>query len=249
MAAPEDRQLVHQVREPEIWLPTVPRPELPLGLVQPPAAEFPSFSHEDLRRIKAEGWARVGVVSAIIRESDGNILMLEHKKSVEPGKTPEGALGVMSETSRADLARVETTIDTIHRAVQGELGLEYPSQLELKAYATTPWIYTSWVVGANHEDQHALAVSIGLVVPDEHAARINPFINSTEIRRAHFQPVEKAMNMRNLRPGVAKWIETMQREGMLDPEAATSKLDLQTAQPMGSEEDDHLDVRFDQLDL
>lgn len=173
---------------------------------------FPHATVDDLRQLQEMGWSRLGVATAVVNER-GELLMLEHAESY---KHREGAVGPVMETTRVRAGEVESTEQTMYRALQEELGVESPEELSLRARILYGWTLHRWPVGFKVMAEHVLGINPVVVIPDDKADKIGRFINTDEIRRAEFMPVERVMIHERLRPGVLEWLGGLTSRGLLD---------------------------------
>ena len=189
------------------------------GTLQPKFARemLPELSADDVKKMQASGWARAGVIAAIIDHS-GKILMLEHKGS---DKSPDGALGPLSETSQLARTntgiRVESTAHTLSRALLEELGVKDPPQLGLTARKIGAWVLNNWPVGINYDGQRALAVCpVVHIGAEAQAELLRTFEGTDEIRDIVFMHPRDILNYPLTRPGTREWLQEVMSSGMLN---------------------------------
>jgi hypothetical protein len=178
---------------------------------------LPSATAADLRLLRWQGWMRFGIVAAIIDDSQ-RFLMLEHRVSA---KNLAGALGPMAETTQ--LAKtpsgvvVESTEETLARALREELGLNDPEGIDLHARPRGAWELYSWPVGVDYGDQQALAVCPVLRISDEQGESIEgQFTGTPEIRHMRFMTLDEIEQQHNLRPGTEGWLGAVATSPLMD---------------------------------
>jgi hypothetical protein len=176
---------------------------------------LPEPSVDDVRALRAAGWARMGIVTAIIDKS-GRIMMLEHEES---DKTPQGALGPLAET--AQYARtesgivIETTSQTLSRAIAEELAIDDPASLDLRAKRVGAWTLNQWPVGVAHGGQWAMAVC-----PVVHIGRrskrelLEGFAGAEEIKAIRFMDPHDIVAHSLTRPGTREWVRDVMASGL-----------------------------------
>lgn len=184
-----------------------PDVHVPPGLLdQAHRRMFPHMTLDDLRVLMDHGWARAGVATAVVNER-GEVLMLDHAESP---KLTEGAVGPLMETSRVHLSEgvVESTEQTIHRALQEELGIEDPEKLKLRARLYGAWTLHGWQAGDKKTGEMVFGVNPVVVMPNEVADTMKrrPFVKTDEIRTATFHAPEIIQHIPKLRPGVLGWL-------------------------------------------
>src|SRR5258708_4573417 len=84
---------------------------LPLNLL--PSADGPMFPHpttDDINHLRGVGYVGLGVAATIIK--NGKLLVVEH---VGSDRTREGAIGPVTETTKASGTRVESVEVTLQR--------------------------------------------------------------------------------------------------------------------------------------
>lgn len=202
------------------------RPELAADTLPRPTAA-------DLRQLAAQGWMRFGIVAAVV-DDHRRIMMLEHRPS---SKTPAGALGPLAET--AQLGRVdgkiavETTEETLARAVSEELG-QSPPTLQLRARKVGSWELNSWPVGINHGNQRAFGVCPVVHVTGDERERIeDEFAGTEEIRAVRFMTPEQIDGYHNVRPGTNLWLGTVAASPLMDlPPEESLWISLPPATPL-----------------
>lgn len=218
------------------------------GKLQPKYARemLPELTADDVRQMKVSGWARTGIIAAIIDHS-GKILMLEHKGS---DKSPDGALGPLSET--AQLAhtttgiRVESTAHTLSRAILEELGVKDPQQLGLRARKVGGWILNNWPVGIEYDGQRALAICpVVHIDADAQAELLREFEGTDEIRDIVFMHPQDILNYPLTRPGTHEWLKNVMDSGLLkDSPSKLAEVKLPDPQPL----EGGVDIKMHSLD-
>lgn len=168
---------------------------------------LPSASTADLRMLRAQGWMRYGIVAAIVDDRQ-RIMMLSHRHSA---KTPGGALGPLAETAQVGRSQggvvVETTQETLARALREELGQEDPTKVALRARRTGSWRLNSWPVGTNFGAQRAFAVCPIAHITGEQRQRLqDEFPGTEEIDAVRFMTADQIDEYNNVRPGTRAWL-------------------------------------------
>jgi hypothetical protein len=219
---------------------------LPQGLRPELASDtFPRVSVPDLSQLKRTGWARFGIVAAVVDEQQ-RIMMLEHRPS---DKTPAGALGPLAETSQLARTRnglqVEHAAETLARGFKEELGTD-PTQLQLVAKKVGSWALNSWPVGALYTNQQAFAVCPVVRVGAEQRDRlVGEFTGTDEISAVRFMTTDEIRRQENVRTGTHAWLGDVAASGLMEVPADDS-FDLQlTGSTMPA---DALDIKFHLLE-
>jgi hypothetical protein len=199
-------------------LTTRPKLAVPNRFLPEQATEmFPAGKATDLTEMKRAGWARLGIVAAVVDDRQ-QILMLAHRASA---KSPHQALGPLAETAqRAREGRgiqVESTAHTLSRAILEELGVRDPASLRLTARMAGAWAINRWPVGIRHPDQSALAVCPVVHIGAEGREQlIDTFAGTEEIEAIAFMDPGDIVTHDNLRPGVYDWLSDIAASGQLD---------------------------------
>jgi hypothetical protein len=178
---------------------------------------FPAGSATDLTEMKQAGWARLGIVAAVVDDRQ-QLLMLTHQASA---KSPHQALGPVAETTqRAREGRdvqIESTAHTLSRAILEELGVRDPSSLLLTARRAGAWALNRWPVGIRHPGQSALAVCpIVHIGAEAREQLLDTFTGTEEIQSIAFMDPAAIVAHDNLRPGVHDWLNDIAATGQLD---------------------------------
>ena len=218
------------------------------GTLQPKYARemLPELTADDVRLMKASGWARTGIIAAIIDHS-GKILMLEHNGS---DKSPDGALGPLSETAQlahtAAGIRVESAAHTLSRAILEELGVKDPKQLGLRARRIGGWALNNWPVGIGYGGQRALAICpVVHIDADAQSELLRTFEGTDEIRDIVFMHPRDILNYPSTRPGTREWLQGVMASGLLkDPPSKLAEVALPDPQPL----EGGVDIKMHSLD-
>lgn len=186
---------------------------------------LPHATIEDLKALKATGFVRFGLVTAVLTES-GQIMMLRHNAS---SKTNQDALGPLAETSQIvngqTPPRPESTKETFLRSLSEEIGIEEPDSIEgVRAKTLGAWTLFSWPVGVNHEAQYAAAISPVLLIDDELADRFrDEFKPNEEASEIIFRDPNELFTERNLRPGTLKWLGAVASSNLFLPDTYNTR--------------------------
>jgi hypothetical protein len=207
---------------------------------------LPSLQSEDLSYIKDAGWARVGIVAAVMDERH-HLLMLKHKQSA---KTTEGMLGPLAETAQVTKANgninIETTAHTLSRAVFEELGVIEPSTLELRARRVGAWTINRWPVGVNHDGQIGLAVCpVVHIGSGEREMLMDTFSETEEITAIDFMDMEDVAAERLVRPGTHAWLHDIVASNLHSvPVTEREPIDFPDPSPLQGA----VDIKFKDID-
>lgn len=179
------------------------RPELEPSIAQ---AEIPALHDDELRGLYHEGWQRIGIV-AFIADTQGNLLLLEHRES---DKTTEGMWGPLGETSKVRLQdeawEIESPTQTLLRGFTEELDIEC-SASDFLATEETPYFTASWPIGVSRPDEFAFAICPVVVVSDHLKASIEASTGKDEVKSAVFLPYTDIKLLSSLRPGTNEWLD------------------------------------------
>jgi len=200
--------------------------------------QLPSLDSDDLRFLKAQGWARVGIVSAVaveVPDAQTRLLMLQHRPS---DKTPGGAWGPLAET--AQLARsdngmitVERTAHTLSRALREEVGVADPMRLQLTAKTAGSWVLNNWPIDVSYANQWALAVCPVVYLDDAERERLqDTFVPTEEITAITFMTPEEIVSETNVRPGTHNWARDAHVGLTTFAAAERTTLELPSSQPL-----------------
>lgn len=178
---------------------------------------LPNLTYEMLDELKRGGWKTVGLMVAFT-DSDGNIMLLEHNAR---DKNEPGVLGPLGETSQYSGPIIEQPIQTLFRGIQEELAVQRPTELDFWIYQSGGWIVNQWPRGKCYTGEFACAISFPVFVPDE----IKNYLlaiphGSEEVCGLDFYSPEAIFSMPepDLRPGTKKWLEQLDRAGVLTPQ-------------------------------
>ena len=201
-------------------------------------ASLPAPSMTDLAQLKEGGWSRFGIVAAVTNEK-GEVLMLEH---VASPKTPEGSLGPLAETAvyrrnGQNGWEVETVAETLRRSLQEEMGIEQPETIGLATLPRGSWTLDCWPVGGAFIDSYAFAVCPVVLVPRESESFFRRFVNTPEIRRAAFIPLEEilAAPSQALREGTQDWALSIQASRLISQRTGFTPLEFSLRDTNSSE--------------
>jgi hypothetical protein len=197
---------------------------------------LPEPSIDDVRALGAAGWARLGIVAAVM-DGGGRIMMLEHKAS---DKTPDGALGPLAETTQFTHTEtgivIESTAHTLARAIKEELAIADPNDFELYAKKIGAWTLNNWPVGIGHNGQRALAIC-----PVVHISRrsrrelIDTFAGTEEIRAITFMEPHDIVTHALTRSGTSEWVNDIMASGLADSyNRQLSRVALPSPQPLAN---------------
>jgi hypothetical protein len=206
---------------------------------------LPVISPEDLTTVRVSGWARVGIVAAIIDDRD-RLLMLDHHPN---DKLAESALGPLAETSQAfrdeGNLHIESAVQTLARGIREELGLADPGTLDLQAQPVGAWITSTWPVGDRHEQQQALAICpIVHIGPRQREALLDTFKPTEEIQAVRFINPADIVAEHRTRPGTAAWLGNVMASRLLwQPRQRRTSVML----PTGPVRSHGQDIRFDRI--
>lgn len=206
---------------------------------------LPNPTEADLRQLAAQGWMRFGIVVALI-DDRRRIMMLEHRPSA---KAPTGALGPMAETAQLSRLRdevtVETTVQTLARAIREELGRD-PTGTPLRARKVGSWELTKWPVGYSYGDQQAFGISPIVHVTREQRDRIqDEFTGTEEISGVQFMSLDQ-IGERNVRPGTHIWLGLVANSPLMDVSPEES---LELFLPSGTAMPGAVDARLQEVIL
>lgn len=180
---------------------------------------LPHFEPETLSRLKRDGWARLGLVAAVLDERQ-HLLMLSHKQS---DKTPAGALGPLAETSQISQPtegspQVETVAHTLARGIKEELGVSDPSELELTGRRFGAWLLNAWPVGTQYATETALAICpVVHISKERRESLLDTFTETEEIDGIKFMPLDDVATEKAVRPGTHAWLKSVGASDLLDP--------------------------------
>lgn len=188
---------IHRFRGEEERLSTVP----PLT----DADVLPALSLERVRELRDDGWKAVGTLTALVTLSK-KVILVEHSASK---KTPEGALGPLAETSllfQGIPPRVETTAETVGRAVAEEFGITSPLEV-VAPEQQAAWLEHAWPVGLNEPGNRAFGICPVLLCVNH------------EVILDEFQPSEETNGVQLIdfgdaptgivRPGTQEWLQVV----------------------------------------
>lgn len=227
----------------------VPRLDFAPVSLHPERAQtsLPSPSAGDLRVLRAQGWSRFGIVAAVVDDRQ-RIMMLSHRGSA---KVPIGALGPMAETAQIGCIEgrvaVETTQDTLARALREELGQDNPTKVALRARHAGSWELNFWPVGTNFGAQRAFAVCPIVHITGEQRERLqDEFVGTEEISALRFMAPDQIDECDNIRPGTRAWLGTVAASPLLELRPGDS-VDLEL--PLGLALPQAVDARLQEVSL
>jgi len=211
-------------------------------------SQLPHADAADLRYLKAKGWARYGVVAAVVSETPSDqprLLMLEHRPS---DKSPASAWGPLAET--AQLARsgdkiiVESSAHTLARAFAEEVGVTDVSQLQLMGKEVGAWVLNAWPVGTSYANQQALAVCPVVHLDEEQCEAIQDMFEPTEeITAITFMTPNEIGQQQVVRPGTKEWLRDVHLGLITMGAAGHSPLELPDPTPLAGA----VDIKFNSL--
>lgn len=200
--------------DPRLLEPTLPVPET---LRPRSGVSLPGLNRETLDELGRLGWARVGLMVAVIDPS-GGIMMLEHNRRA---KNAADTLGPLGETSQEAGPVIEQPVGTLFRGFREELVVKRPEDLELWIRSEAGWVINQWPRGDAHPGEFACAISFPIFISDSVRAYLESIPRGTEeIKRLYgFMPAEsiQAQPDERLRPGVKDWLGQLAAANLLDP--------------------------------
>lgn len=169
------------------------------------AREIVALSDLELRGLYRDGFSRVGVLPLIL-DSNGNILLLQHRRS---DKTEAGMWGTLGETSKVRHEGtgwvMEPPAITVLRGIKEELKVT-PLLENLRQPDRVHSFHMSWPVGVNYTDASAYAICPVIVVSDQLRAAISAAPSTVEIAEHRFLPPDEIKNLSFMRPGMLTWL-------------------------------------------
>lgn len=189
---------------------------VPESLLPGKNSTLPELKASTLEELKNAGWVRVGLMVAFV-DSKGKIMMLEHNGNSKNG---HGVLGPLGETSQHSGPIIEQPLETLYRGIQEEMGIQYPSNLELWMHQKDGWTINQWPRGVEYPNQYACAISFPIFLPDSVRDYLLSIPHGTEeVRNISFVSPEILMLMdeTELRPGVKDWLRQLASANLLDP--------------------------------
>ncbi len=191
---------------------------------RPQTAEsmFPAVKGTDLSRLKQAGWARLGIVAAVV-DPASNILMLKHRPSDKISDT--ACWGPLAETTHVIQANgrviAEDTAQTLARSLAEELEVAKPELLGLTARRIGAWALNAWPVGVSYQGQEAFAVCpVVHVSRDGKGFLMDTFDGSEEIADIEFWAPDDIIDANNTRNGTRQWLVDINRSGLITPARA-----------------------------
>lgn len=176
---------------------------------------LPALTLEVVDELRAAGWSRIGILVAFV-DTDGNIMMLEHNGSA---KNSLGELGPLGETTQYSGPIIEQPKQTLFRGIQEELGIQYPTGLDLSAHQNGGWAINQWPGSSRHPGQIACGISFPIFLTDAVKDYLLSIPHGTEeISNIRFMPPDQIMNTPDgqLRNGVKAWLSQMQQARLLE---------------------------------
>ncbi len=219
-------------------VPACLRPELASDML--PTLEVP-----DLAAIQRAGWRRVGIVAAVV-DPQQRILMLEHKGS---DKSLPRALGPLAETTDVrvedgKVTIVESTMQTLARSIDEELGVQDPTTLGLRARRVGAWILHEWPVGIAYPGQSALAVCPIVHIGDNQRDKLlDVFHETDEITDICFKTWDEIVACKSVRPGTHGWLLAVVASGLIEPDSTVRAMPLSHYTPP----DNTTSINFDKM--
>lgn len=176
---------------------------------------LPELSGETLVTLGGLGWKRVGLLVAVIDEV-GDVMMLAHNATE---KNDAGALGPLSETTKFAGPYVEQPLQTLHRGIGEELGVELPAELNLAMLAKGGWTINQWPVGKKYPNEFAFGISFPVFIPRAAQLELLGRPHGTEEAAGiHFMSADTILGLNDseLRPGVKGWLQQLIDTELLD---------------------------------
>ncbi len=205
--------------------------QIPTGLMPHSGKLLPALDENTLWELQLNSWNTIGSIAAFV-DSENNIMLLSH--NVSEKNATAGALGPLSETGRISNGNIEPKIieqplETFHRGIREELGVDDPAQLGLETAENSHWVINQWHQGEDMlgHDFYVCGVSFVVFLPDEaKAALLSSWRETEEISSLHFTPIEDILDGHldePLRSGVKPWLKQLNDAQLLTRDSTSRR--------------------------